>query len=207
MEHGGYACPTRSMSRCSRGFGPATPKFRWSRQRRRSVVNSIRACFGTCSTWAESDLDEAIRDLEAALVFEPARTNSWRFRHELLREVAYELPPPSVRRILHHRVADALVGDSNHPDWQLVAVHYEHAERFDEAANAHQQAAADARHRGALDEARAYLTRAIAQIERATPGPLRGTDARSGFASGADSSRRRQKERPAHKPRSTSNAV
>ena len=121
----------------------------------------------------ESDLNEAIRDLETALVFEPTGLDSWRFRHELLREVAYELPPPSVRRILHHRVADALVGDSNDPDWRLVAVHYEYAERFDEAANAHQKAAADARHRGALEEARAYLTRAIAQIERAAPGPAR----------------------------------
>jgi class 3 adenylate cyclase/tetratricopeptide (TPR) repeat protein len=104
-----------------------------------------------------SDLNEAIRDLETALVFEPTGVDSWRFRHELLREVAYELPPPSVRRTLHH----------------LVAVHYEYAERFDEAANAHQKAAADARHRGALEEARAYLTRAIAQIERAAPGPAR----------------------------------
>ncbi|MGB6512827.1 MAG: adenylate/guanylate cyclase domain-containing protein [Mycobacterium sp.] len=121
----------------------------------------------------ESDLNEAIRDLETALVFEPTGVDSWRFRHELLREVAYELPPPSVRRILHHRVADALVGDSNDPDWRLVAVHYEYAERFDEAANAHQKAAGDARHRGALEEARAYLTRAIAQIERAAPGPAR----------------------------------
>lgn len=120
-----------------------------------------------------SDLNEAIRDLETALVFEPTGRDSWRFRHELLREVAYELPPPSVRRILHHRVADALVGDSNDPDWRLVAVHYEYAERFDEAAHAHQKAAADARHRGALEEARAYLTRAIAQIERAAPGPAR----------------------------------
>jgi class 3 adenylate cyclase/tetratricopeptide (TPR) repeat protein len=120
-----------------------------------------------------SDLTKAIRDLETALVFEPTGIDSWRFRHELLREVAYELPPPSVRRILHHRVADALVGDSNDPDWRLVAVHYEYAERFDEAADAHQKAAADARHRGALEEARAYLTRAIAQIERAAPGPAR----------------------------------
>jgi class 3 adenylate cyclase/tetratricopeptide (TPR) repeat protein len=120
-----------------------------------------------------SDLDEAIRDLETALVFEPTGIDSWRFRHELLREVAYELPPPSVRRILHGRVADALVGDSNDPDWRLVAVHYEYAERSDEAANAHQKAAGDARHRGALEEARAYLTRAIAQIERAAPGAAR----------------------------------
>lgn len=122
---------------------------------------------------AESDLDDAIRDLENALVFEPTGTDSWRFRHQLLREVAYELPPPSVRRILHSRVADALVGDSEHPDWHLVALHYEQAERFDEAANAHRQASHDARQRGALDEARTYLTRAIAQIERAAPGPAR----------------------------------
>jgi class 3 adenylate cyclase/tetratricopeptide (TPR) repeat protein len=121
----------------------------------------------------ESDLDEAIRDLEAALVFEPTAIDRWRFRHELLREVAYELPPPSVRRILHRRVADALLGVSDHPDWHLVALHYEQAEHFDEAANAYRQAAHDARCRGALDESRAYLTRAIAQIERAAPGPAR----------------------------------
>ena len=121
----------------------------------------------------ESDLNEAVRDLEGTLVFEPMAIDHWRFRHELLREVAFELPPPSVRRILHHRVADALVGGSDHPDWHLVATHYEHAERFDEAANAYRQAAHDARGRGALDEARAHLTRAVAQIERAVPGPAR----------------------------------
>ena len=121
----------------------------------------------------ESALDDAIRDLEAALVFEPTAMDRWRFRHELLREVAYELPPPSVRRTLHGRAADALVGGSDHPDGHLVATHYEHAERFDEAANAYRQAAHDARGRGALDEARAHLTRAIAQIERAVPGPAR----------------------------------
>ncbi|WP_428340385.1 ATP-binding protein [Mycobacterium sp.] len=122
---------------------------------------------------AGTDFDVAIRDLENARVFEPTTVDSWRFRHQLLREVAYELPPPSVQRILHSRVADALVGDSEHPDWHLVALHYEHAERFDEAANAHRQAAHDARRRGALDESRACLTRAIAQIERAAPGIAR----------------------------------
>ena len=121
-----------------------------------------------------SDFDDAIRDLENALVFEPTTMDSWRFRHQLLREVAYELPPPSVRRILHSRVADALVGDSDHPGLasgrpSITST----AERFDEAANAHQQAAHDARRRGALDEARACLTRAIAQIERAAPGAAR----------------------------------
>ncbi len=121
----------------------------------------------------ESDLDDAVRELEAALVFEPTAVDSWRFRHELLREVASELPPPSVRRSLHSRTADALVDGSDHPDWHLVALHYEHAERFAEAANAHQQAAQEARRRGALGEARSCLDRAIAQIERMAPSPGR----------------------------------
>jgi class 3 adenylate cyclase/tetratricopeptide (TPR) repeat protein len=115
---------------------------------------------------SDADLGEAVRELEAARVFEPTVLESWRFRHELLREVAYELPPPSMRRRLHGRVADALVAASDDPDWRLVAVHYEHAERFEEAADAHRQAASDARRRGALEEARAYLTRAITQIKR-----------------------------------------
>ncbi|WIM88380.1 adenylate/guanylate cyclase domain-containing protein [Candidatus Mycobacterium wuenschmannii] len=132
-----------------------------------------RAILRTVLDMTESDFDDAIRDLETALVFEPTTMHSWRFRHQLLREVAYELPPPSVQRILHSRVADALVGDSDHPDWHLVALHYEQAERFDESANAFQQAATDARRRGALDEARACLTRAIAQVARAAPGSAR----------------------------------
>lgn len=121
----------------------------------------------------ESELQDSIRELQIARVFEPTGADSWRFRHELLREVAYELPPPSVGRIMHSRVADVLVRDSENPDWHLVAVHYERAERFDEAADAYRQAAHDARRRGGLDEARAHLTLAIAQIERAAPGPER----------------------------------
>ena len=97
----------------------------------------------------------------------------WRFRHELLREVAAELAPPSVRRGLHAKVADALVDGGGDPDWRLVAAHYERAERFDEAASAYRQASTAARLRGALAEARAYLTQALAQLDRATPGPDR----------------------------------
>ena len=95
----------------------------------------------SASDMTAADFDAAIHGLENALVFEPTGTDSWRFRHQLLREVAYELPPPSVQRILHSRVADALVGESEHPDWHVAAQHYEQAERFDDAANAHQQAA------------------------------------------------------------------
>ena len=50
-------------------------------------------------------LDAALRELEDALVLEPWGFHGWRFRHELLREVAAELAPVSVRRGLHARVS------------------------------------------------------------------------------------------------------
>ena len=123
---------------------------------------------------SDDEIDAVIDELEVALVLEPWGTDGWRFRHELLREVAAELAPPSVRRGLHAQVADALVGvRGGHPDWRLVATHYEQAERFDEAASAYQQVSAAARRRGALVEARTSLTQALAQLDRGTPGPDR----------------------------------
>ena len=123
---------------------------------------------------SEDEVDDVIDKLENALVLEPCGTDGWRFRHELLREVAAGVAPPSVRRGLHAKVADALIqGAGGDPDWRLVAGHYKRAERFDEAAWAYQQASTAARRRGALAEARTYLTQALAQLDRATPGPDR----------------------------------
>ena len=124
---------------------------------------------------SDDEVDHVIDELEDALVLEPWGTDNWRFRHELLREVAAELAPPSVRRGLHARVADALtdVDVDGDPDWRLVATHYERAERFDEAASAYQQASVAARLRGALAEARSYLSLALVQLDHATPGPAR----------------------------------
>jgi class 3 adenylate cyclase/tetratricopeptide (TPR) repeat protein len=112
----------------------------------------------------DDQLDELIRDR----VFRPFGKRSLRFHHELLREVAAELSPPSVRRRLHNRIADALVATTadGTPDWPLVAHHYEKAERFDEAASALQKASAGARQRGALGEARSHLTRALENVQR-----------------------------------------
>src|SRR6478609_7095939 len=53
-------------------------------------------------------LDSVLAELDDARVLEPWGSSGWRFRHELLREVATELAPPSVRRSLHAKVADAL---------------------------------------------------------------------------------------------------
>ncbi|OBJ53708.1 adenylate/guanylate cyclase domain-containing protein [Mycobacterium asiaticum] len=121
----------------------------------------------------DEDLDRVVGELAAAQVLEPWKADGWRFRHELLREVAAELAPPSVRRRLHARVGDALCSVGGEPDWGLVANHYTWAERFDDAASAHQQASAAARRRGALNEARTHLGHALTQLDRCPPSPDR----------------------------------
>jgi tetratricopeptide (TPR) repeat protein len=114
-------------------------------------------------------------ELHTSTVLEPVDDHTWRFRHELLREVAAELPPPSLRRRLHSRVADALIATSSDgdPDWTSVAAHFEHAHRFEEAADAFQRASRAARYIGALGEAKAHLSRALRQLEHLPAGPKR----------------------------------
>jgi class 3 adenylate cyclase/tetratricopeptide (TPR) repeat protein len=125
------------------------------------------------SSLTEEEVNDVIDELEHALVLESFGVDRWRFRHELLREVAVELAPPSVHRGLHARAADALVGGvaGANPDWRVIADHYERAERFADAASAYQQAAVDAGRRGASDEARTYLTRALTGLDKTAPGP------------------------------------
>lgn len=119
----------------------------------------------------EADVDDVLGALEDARVVERTSADTFRFRHELLREVAYELSPPSVRRTLHGRIAAALDAGSadGKPDWRLVARHYDEAHRFDDAATAYQQAASDARRRGALGESLGFLNEAVARVERMAP--------------------------------------
>lgn len=124
---------------------------------------------------AEPDLDRAIVELCAGRVLEPVGQGNWRFRHELLRDIAAELSPPSLRRRMHGRIADAMVSltaEAN-ADWPLIADHYVRAERYDSASAAYRKASGVARQRGALNEARFYLGRAIAQVERMPAGPER----------------------------------
>jgi class 3 adenylate cyclase len=108
------------------------------------------------------ELEAPLRALVDAGVLEPieGRSLRYRFRHELLREVAYELQPPSWRVKIHDRLCDILARDEP-SDWHVLASHYERAKRNSEAAAAYQQTAEWARRRGALEEARAHLTRAI----------------------------------------------
>jgi class 3 adenylate cyclase len=108
------------------------------------------------------ELDATLAGLVESRILEPVAGRSARFgfRHELLRDVAYDLQPPSWRREVHNRFCDLLARDEP-PDWHVLASHCERAERHGEAAIAHQRAAEGAQRRGALAEARAHLTRAI----------------------------------------------
>lgn len=121
----------------------------------------------------EQSVDQVIDELTKTRVFLPVDEKNWRFRHELLRELAAELAPPSLRRRLHSRIADALAAADGNPDWPLVASHYDKAERFEDAVSAYQNASSDARRRGALGEARTHLNRAIEQVERIPAGRRR----------------------------------
>ena len=121
------------------------------------------------------DVDGVVAELVRVRVLERRGNDGWRFRHELLREVAAELPPPSLRRELHARAAHALVdaAAAAEPDWRVVATHFEKARQYDEAVEAYQKASVNARRRGALQEALACLARALSQLTRCTAGSAR----------------------------------
>ena len=121
------------------------------------------------------DVDDVVTELVRARVLERRGTDGWRFRHELLREVASELAPPSLHRDLHARAARALVDAAAavEPDWRVVASHFEQAQQYDKAVEAYQKASVDARRRGAIAEARAYLTNAVNLLARCAAGPAR----------------------------------
>ena len=127
---------------------------------------------------SDSDLEAALTALLGDLILEraPGDSERYRFRHELLRVVAYDLQPPSRRRALHGRVAEALVdesGDTGAVDWRLVAGHYDAAGRAAEAIAGYMRAADGARRLGALSEARSLLGRAIELVSEISDSPDR----------------------------------
>lgn len=123
----------------------------------------------------EHALDDVIRQMVDGQILAPVEEDCWRFRHELLRDVAAEISPPSHRRRFHGKIADALsaAAATGNPDWTLIAHHYHRAERYIEASTSYAQASAGAWHRGALIEAQNYLTAAIDQINLAIDDPAR----------------------------------
>ena len=121
------------------------------------------------------DVDGVVTELVRARVLERRGTDGWRFRHELLRELAAELAPAPLGRDLHARAARALADAAAavEPDWRVVASHFEQAQQYDEAVGAYQKASVNARRRGAAQEALACLTNALNQLTRCAAGSAR----------------------------------
>lgn len=113
------------------------------------------------------EIQQALESLFTGLILERVNGATVRFRHELVREVAYDLIAPSRRREVHARVADALlesVAQDERSDWTIIAKHFERADRPGDAASAWREAAEDARRRGLAAEARLRLAAAIEQV-------------------------------------------
>jgi class 3 adenylate cyclase/tetratricopeptide (TPR) repeat protein len=126
-----------------------------------------RSLLADVMSTAATDLAPALQDLVDAQVMQSVRgrRTRYQFRHELLREVVYELQPPSWRRKVHSRLGDILSRDEV-SDWRVLASHFELAERNREAAEAYENTAEGARRRGALAEACTHLTRAADLVEK-----------------------------------------
>lgn len=121
------------------------------------------------------DVDDVVDTLTQTGVFVLDDEHRWRFRHELIREVANELAPPNRRQDLHARTGDAMVTvvSGAEPDWPVVAGHYTQAHQFEAAVRAYRQASIAARNRGALPEATILLSNAVEQSDHCAPGPDR----------------------------------
>ncbi|MEM6105154.1 adenylate/guanylate cyclase domain-containing protein [Mycobacterium sp. 050272] len=131
----------------------------------------LRSVVGPTNT----NVDAVVTELVRARVLERRGDNRWRFRHELFREVAAELAPPSQARDLHARAARALVDAAvgAEPDWPLVASHFAQAWHYKEAVEACRKASVSARRRGAIHEAVECLTKAIGELGHCTAGSER----------------------------------
>ncbi|MEY2397614.1 MAG: hypothetical protein QOJ00_788, partial [Actinomycetota bacterium] len=129
-------------------------------------ADADRGVLGIAADLSTAQTEDGLQALLDARIMQPTDfgADRFRFRHELLREVAYDLQPPTRRRAMHARVADALVNgaaDTDAVEWQRVAGHYAAAGWVDDAVSAYDHAAERARRRGALSEARLLLTNAL----------------------------------------------
>ena len=67
-----------------------------------------RALLAAAMSIGSDELDATLAALVEGQILESVAGGRYRFRHELLREVAYELQPPSWRRKVHDRLCDLL---------------------------------------------------------------------------------------------------
>ena len=119
----------------------------------------------------DEELRVRMETLLAARLLEsgPGDHPTYRFRHWLIGEVAYQTQLATQRRPTHARVAEVLAA-RNRPglpgDDSQVAYHLEHAERFAAAVDAYVRSARAALVHGATAEASEQLSHALDLLER-----------------------------------------
>ncbi|HEV7882040.1 MAG TPA: AAA family ATPase [Solirubrobacteraceae bacterium] len=116
-----------------------------------------------------------LANLVAAGLVSVSDAGAVRFRHDLLRDAAYETQRHSTRRGRHSRIADLLRddGSARSPDAGELAFHLERAERYPEAIDALFAAAGTDQALGAHKEAMARLTRVLVLVEHLPTGAPR----------------------------------
>ena len=124
-----------------------------------------------------AELDDAaferkLAQLVGVGLVEPSGAGTVRFRHELIREAAYETQQRATCRERHGAIADLLAagGFSSTGDAGEAAFHLERALRLEEAVVAYVDAARTRQSLGAHKEATADLTHALGLIERLPAG-------------------------------------
>jgi class 3 adenylate cyclase/tetratricopeptide (TPR) repeat protein len=113
----------------------------------------------------QDSVDRQLRVLTEAGIIGPGdpSTNTYRFRHALLRDAAYETQVLDVRRETHAAVAEAIAERGGQP--ALVAQHLDLAGSAERAAGLYVVAAQAEQGRGAHPEATKLLSRALDLLE------------------------------------------
>ncbi|HEY3720747.1 MAG TPA: AAA family ATPase [Roseiarcus sp.] len=127
---------------------------------------------------------ERLADADLLFVEGTPPNASYRFKHALIRDAAYESLLRSGRQALHRRAAEALL--SANAEFEAIAHHFTEAGLDDAAIKWWGRAGDQALRRSAFQEAIAHLGKAIAMADKAASAAPRRADA-------AASSRRRLK--------------
>ena len=137
----------------------------------------LRAVAGLEDSILQTALEQ-LAEADLLLVQGMAPDSSYRFKHALIQDAAYENLLKSRRLTLHRRVAETLrESASDHVEPELLAHHFTQAGMTEAAAEWWGRAGLRSLERSALIEAIEQLTRALGQLSLLPPGPhVRGEE-------------------------------
>ena len=136
-------------------------------------------CSARCGRIADPDLLSRARQARPTRISSSAEgaglKRTYRFKHALIQDAAYEGLLKSRRQALHRRAAEALVGQPElaAAEPEVIAHHYTRAGRDELAIPWWGRAGDQALRRSAFQEAMAHLGKAIAMADKAAGPPRR----------------------------------